>query len=132
MADRYIDIVFDGPPTHESGRFIEVEDETGASISFGEWVDRGDGTWALRIAGSEAERGVEDDEPERPGDDYYHAERDGVGNIRLNRGRGMLVAHANHTRADVQGWFDRSKIGQYREQYRAALALFDREAKRES
>lgn len=29
---KYIDIVFDGPPAHESGRFIEVENAAGASI----------------------------------------------------------------------------------------------------
>lgn len=46
---KYVDIVFDGPPSHESGRFVEVEDETGASISFGEWVEREDGFWVLRI-----------------------------------------------------------------------------------
>ena len=34
-------IVFDGPPSHESGRFVEVElDEK--SISLGEWVQDGD------------------------------------------------------------------------------------------
>jgi hypothetical protein len=48
----YIDIVFDGPPSHESGRFVEVEDETGKSITIGEWLDRGDGFWVLRIAGN--------------------------------------------------------------------------------
>ena len=47
---KYVDIVFDGPPSHESGRFVEVEDESGASIKFGEWVNRGDGYWALRVA----------------------------------------------------------------------------------
>ena len=45
----FIDIVFDGPPGHESGRFVEVEDETGKSIRLGEWVKRDDGYWALRI-----------------------------------------------------------------------------------
>jgi hypothetical protein len=45
----YFDVVFDGPPGHESGRFVEVEDESGASISVGEWVERPDGLWALRI-----------------------------------------------------------------------------------
>ncbi len=48
----YVDIVFDGPPSHESGRFIEVENEGGASISFGEWVERDDGYWVLRIPDS--------------------------------------------------------------------------------
>ncbi len=47
---RHIDIVFDGPPSHESGRFVEVEDATGASIGdFGEWVERDDKYWALRV-----------------------------------------------------------------------------------
>lgn len=48
VAD-YVDIVFDGPPSHESGRFVEVENSEGASIKFGEWVHREDGYWALRI-----------------------------------------------------------------------------------
>ena len=47
---RTIDIVFDGPPGHESGRFVEVEDENGASISIRKWLQRADGLWALRIA----------------------------------------------------------------------------------
>lgn len=45
----YIDIVFDGPPGHDGGRFVEVEDSTGKSINFGEWIKRADGYWALRI-----------------------------------------------------------------------------------
>lgn len=48
MSD-YIDIVFDGPPSHESGRFVEVENSKGESIDFGEWRHRPDGYWALRI-----------------------------------------------------------------------------------
>ena len=44
-----IDIVFDGPPSHESGRFVEVEDEAGASIRIGEWLKREDGFWVLRF-----------------------------------------------------------------------------------
>jgi hypothetical protein len=43
-----IDIVFDGPPGHESGRFVEVERD-GKSISLGEWQQRSDGYWVLRI-----------------------------------------------------------------------------------
>ena len=46
---RMIDIVFDGPPGPEAGRFVEVENESGASISLGEWIERDDGFWALRI-----------------------------------------------------------------------------------
>jgi len=44
----YIDIVFDGPPAHESGRFVEVEDANQCSISIGEWIEDGD-LWRLRI-----------------------------------------------------------------------------------
>lgn len=46
---KHIDIVFDGPPSHESGRFVEVEDDTGASVNVGEWVQRPNGYWALRL-----------------------------------------------------------------------------------
>jgi len=45
----YIDIVFDGPPSRESGRFVEVEDAAGKSIKAGQWIKRGDGYWALRL-----------------------------------------------------------------------------------
>ena len=50
-----IDIVFDGPPSHESGRFVEVEDMQGRSVEVGEWIDRGDGLWALRLDTSSGE-----------------------------------------------------------------------------
>ncbi len=43
-----IKILFDGPPSHESGHFIEVENEKGESISFGEWVHDGD-YWVLQF-----------------------------------------------------------------------------------
>lgn len=46
---KHIDIVFDGPPSHEGGRFVEVENDGGHSIRFGEWVKRDDGYWALRF-----------------------------------------------------------------------------------
>ena len=46
----YIDIVFDGPPGPEAGRFVEVENSSGMSISIGEWLQREDGYWVLRIA----------------------------------------------------------------------------------
>lgn len=45
---RMIDIVFDGPPGAESGRFVEVECD-GAGIAIGEWVSRPGGYWALRL-----------------------------------------------------------------------------------
>lgn len=45
-----VQIRFDGPPSHESGRFVEVEDaDTGASIRFGEWKQDGD-YWLLQFA----------------------------------------------------------------------------------
>jgi len=44
-----VDVVFDGPPSHESGRFVEVENSEGVSINFGKWVHRPDGYWALRF-----------------------------------------------------------------------------------
>jgi hypothetical protein len=50
----HIDIVFDGPPGPEAGRFVEVEDHRRHSIKFGEWVQREDGYWVLRIDRPEA------------------------------------------------------------------------------
>jgi hypothetical protein len=44
-----INIIFDGPPGPESGRFVEVETDDGKSIKTGEWIKRSDGLWALRI-----------------------------------------------------------------------------------
>lgn len=44
-----VDIVFDGPPEHEPGRFIEVEDMAGASVKAGEWFELDRGRWALRV-----------------------------------------------------------------------------------
>ena len=44
-----INIIFDGPPDHDAGRFVEVETDDGRSINAGEWIDRDDGLWALRI-----------------------------------------------------------------------------------
>lgn len=46
---RDLQIVFDGPPGPESGRFLEVEDGTGRSVSAGKWVQRADGHWALQL-----------------------------------------------------------------------------------
>lgn len=44
-----VHIVFDGPPAHESGRFIETETPDGKSIRLGHWIKRDDGYWALEI-----------------------------------------------------------------------------------
>ena len=47
MGKRLVNIVFDGPPGHEAGRFVEVENEKGQSIAFGEWIEYQQGYWAL-------------------------------------------------------------------------------------
>jgi hypothetical protein len=44
-----INIVFDGPPAHHAGRFVEVETDDGHSINLGQWLERPNGYWALRI-----------------------------------------------------------------------------------
>lgn len=45
-----IDIVFDGPPSHEAGRFVEVERTADQhSMNVGEWVQRDDEYWVLRL-----------------------------------------------------------------------------------
>jgi hypothetical protein len=46
---RQVDIVFNGAPGPDSGRFIEVEDMAGRSVRVGDWVQRDDGYWALRL-----------------------------------------------------------------------------------
>ena len=45
-------IRFDGPPGHESGRFIEVELD-GTSINYGEWEQDGD-DWLLVLPDADA------------------------------------------------------------------------------
>lgn len=42
-------IVFDGPPDHDMPRFVEVEDESGASINLGRWEECDHGYWRLWI-----------------------------------------------------------------------------------
>lgn len=46
-------VVFDGPPSHDAPRFIEVETMDGASVRVGNWVrmtgDR-EGEWALQLS----------------------------------------------------------------------------------
>ena len=49
----FVDIVFDGPPGPESGRFVEVENQLGRSVDVGEWVQRPEGYWSLRIGPSD-------------------------------------------------------------------------------
>lgn len=44
-----INLILDGPPGPESGRFIEIETDDGKSIRLGGWHPRPDGLWSLRI-----------------------------------------------------------------------------------
>ena len=44
-----IRIIFDGSPGPTAGRFVEVENELGRSIKFGEWHEDRDGFWSLRF-----------------------------------------------------------------------------------
>ena len=44
-----INILFDGPPGPEAGRFVEAVTDDGKGISIGEWIEREDGLWSLRI-----------------------------------------------------------------------------------
>jgi hypothetical protein len=45
----YLDIVIDGPPGPEAGRFVEVENDQGKSVSVGNWTKRDGVYWALRL-----------------------------------------------------------------------------------
>lgn len=49
MKTRKLHIVFDGPPSHEAGRFVEVETPDGKGVNYGEWKHRDDGFWVLEI-----------------------------------------------------------------------------------
>lgn len=46
----FVNVIFSGAPGPDGECvFIEVEDDEGKSLNAGEWRDRGDGTWALRM-----------------------------------------------------------------------------------
>ena len=49
MKTKAINIIFDGPPSHVAGRFVETEDDEGHGIKSGEWIERDNGYWSLRI-----------------------------------------------------------------------------------
>lgn len=97
MSDTYIDIVFDGPPAHESGHFIEVENPEGASIRVGEWVEREDGYWVLRIPSRAAileEAAATIPASEKPENPYDYEpdvfdNRDDILEVGINRGWAM-------------------------------------------
>jgi hypothetical protein len=44
-----INIIFDGPPSPDGCQFIEIETDDGKSVTVGQWSERDNGTWALRI-----------------------------------------------------------------------------------
>ena len=46
--EQEIHLVFDGPPEHVAGRFVEAENSAGESISVGRWEQRGE-YWHLII-----------------------------------------------------------------------------------
>ena len=48
MSEAFLDVVFDGPPGPISGRFVDVENESGQSVNAGQWIERPDGLWALK------------------------------------------------------------------------------------
>lgn len=52
-SEKTLHIVFDGPPSNESGRFVECENSSGASVSIGEWRKRPYGLWELVITESD-------------------------------------------------------------------------------
>ncbi len=52
-----INIIFDGPPGHDGGRFVEIENDAGESVRIGEWAEDGrpgyEGMWRLKITVSD-------------------------------------------------------------------------------
>ena len=56
---RKLHIVFDGPPAHESGRFVEVEDANGKSVNtINGWEQRSDGLWQLVLTDADLRQSV--------------------------------------------------------------------------
>lgn len=103
----------------------EVQSPQGDTCSFPKPGHAGVHTWAW----PDKKPAGEGTRAECVGDDYYCAQRDSAGNIRLNCGRGLLVAEAACTVNDVKEWWARADRGsKWERQYQAALDLFDREA----
>ncbi len=44
-----IDILFEDPPGPD-GSLVEIEDENRESVKVGEWLQRDDGWWVLRVS----------------------------------------------------------------------------------
>jgi hypothetical protein len=53
---KYLDIVFDSPGPGSESTFVEIEDDTGKSVSFGKWVKRDDGYYAIRFTRDDANK----------------------------------------------------------------------------
>ena len=58
MSTKYIDIVFDGPPDMPAPRFVEIENDQGASIRLGTWIPRENGLWVIRITPDSLEEAI--------------------------------------------------------------------------
>lgn len=61
-------------------------------------------------------------------DGHYIVARDREGLVRLNNGKGQIVALTTHTRQDVQEWRNLVVSEHYQRIYQAVLDLFDTEA----
>jgi hypothetical protein len=48
-ATGHVDLVFDGPRGPLAPTFVDMEDDHGRSIRYGEWLKRPDGMWVLRL-----------------------------------------------------------------------------------
>ncbi len=51
-----LNFVFDGPPRPKGARFVEVETDDGRSVNVGEWIERKDGLWSLRIVSTDLDK----------------------------------------------------------------------------
>ena len=87
-------IIFDGPPSHESGRFVETEDSEGhglgASDHGADWAQQGE-FWALGPFANQNDQ-----------DDLLEALRDATKRLRRMEDRietGELEAYINERRA---------------------------------
>jgi hypothetical protein len=48
-ATEFVNICFDRGPGPWPQQLIDVEDDQGRSVNYGDWLEREDGTWALRV-----------------------------------------------------------------------------------
>lgn len=63
MEKTLFQIRFDGPPSQESGRFIETEDGDGHGIGLGTWEAQKDGTWLLKYCESDLRTLLGEEQP---------------------------------------------------------------------